>query len=253
MNDREIELQKDRARRADQETRKNVRAREEKTQLMRPPASAPALANPVPRKRIVQATEIFAHPDAKKTFFRVGSVVQISDDVPDELAQYKKKVCMIRHMHFIEMEQNKNFLVMIVSFKSTTAAADAMMDQVHAKHFCKGREELFNHFTVPPGTLVICFESYLTPCLMGTSLSRIGDPETRKRKHTDCEEAQEQHKQQAQAAQELQSAMGLLLNLKKQPSPGKDAVVEHESDDAESEEEESGLQIDESDDEDVDL
>jgi len=253
MNAREIDLQKDRARRADQETRKNVRAQEEKTQLMRPPASAPALANPVPRKRILRATEIFAHPDAKKTFFRVGSVAQISDDVPDDLAQYRKKVCMIRHMHFIEMEQNKNFLVMIVSFKSTTAAADAMMDQVHAKHFCKGREELFNHFTVPPGTLVICFESYLTPCPMGTHLSRIGDPETRKRQHADCEKAPEQHKKQAQAAQELQSAIGLLLNLKKQPSPGKEALVQHESEDAESEDEDSGLQIDESSDEDVDL
>lgn len=234
MNDREIELQKDRAGRVDRQRRMNANAPTFKTL---PPESVPAPRNSM-RNRIVKVTAITSHPDISKTLLQVEAIVRIRDDVPEEFKLYRGCVGMIRHMYFVQID-NANFVAFVVSFKSTTPAADAMMQKLNATKFGRGVVDLSKDICVPPGTLLILLESCLEACTMGTSLSRIGDPETRKRKHTDCEEAQEQHKQQG--------------NVAKQPCPGKDAVVEHESDDAESEEEESGLRIDESDDEDVDL
>jgi len=191
--------------------------------------------------------EIDGHPDITKLHFQVGCVVQVTDAVPAEFAQYIGVVGMIRHMYQIEMG-SRYFLAMILSFKSTTPAAEAMMAQVHVNYFSKGRADLLRHIRVPSGTLVIAQESYLTPSTMGKGISRIGDPVTLKRKHADCEEGPEPQKDKARVNQQMHSAVDLLLRVaEKAMAVEKEATDKEAMDKEDSEEEVGGLEIDESD------
>jgi len=94
---------------------------------------------------------------------------------------------------------------------------------------------------------------------MGTSLSRIGNPESSKRKHEECESTHAPQKKQAPTRQQYQDAFDLLLdadktldaieqltamqqtNAGKQPVPNEQAP---DSDDDSDDAEPGGLEID---------
>ena len=84
---------------------------------------------------------------------------------------------------------------------------------------------------------------------MGNGISRIGDQVTLKRKHADCEEAQELQKDKARVNQQMHSAVDLLLRVaEKAMALEKEATDKEAMDKEDSEEEVGGLEIDESDD-----
>jgi len=181
----------------------------------------------------------------------VGSDVQVTEAVPAKFAQYIRVVGMIRHTFVCRVNTNW-FLAYILCFKSVTPAAEAMMAEVHAKHFPEGCKELIKR--VPPKMLLMLMEIYMTPSTTRKGLSSISDPVTLKRKHADCEEAQELQKDKARVNQQMHSAVDLLLRVAERAMAlEKKATDKEDSDDDDSDEEVGGLVIDESDDDNEDL
>jgi len=268
MSAREIELQKDRARRVAAAKRRDALALEtHKVLPMHAQFSAPGPAVPVPAAPgpavpvpaapvqlscISIVSEIVAHPTVHH--LQVGSDVQVTEAVPAEFAQYIGVVGMIRHIFVCRVNTNQ-FLAYIICFKSVTPAAEAMMAEVHAA----GCQELIK--LVPPRMLLMAMEIYMRLATIGKGLSIIGDPVTLKRKHADCEdadceEAQELQKDKARVNQQMHSAVDLLLRVAEtamaleMEATDKEDSDKEDSDEDDEEEEVSGWVIDESDDDD---
>ena len=229
-----------------------------------PRVPVPAAPLPTVQKPFWNCThvrELEAHPDITRPEYRVGSVMEITDDVHALLAQYIGCVCMIKHIYQFLSGPQSCFMGMVVSFKATTPTAKAEMAAVVDSYLDSiTKQAMLTHgIIIQPGELFIGRKHYLKTCLMGTSLSRIGNPESSKRKHEKCDSTHAPQKNQAPIRQQYQDAFDLLLdadkdldaieqltamqqsNAGKQPVPNEQAP---DSDDDSDDEEPGGLEID---------